>query len=171
MLLRITWLTLDCVRAERRHNASCHNHPDWLAPVDCDVGWVSPRRCPVFFLLLSRYKGTSFSFCLALENYVFKSSNKGCNDVMRIRVAKEKLFFRKVWRNGYRNWDNFTYPNCGYSTCKIYQKMIQSRMLLLFSRVSVHLCIFYWRNPAFRKEFVEFCIQSWDRQFSLVDCI
>ena len=53
------------IRTEYRHNALCHNHPDWPAPINYDVGWVSPGCYPVQPFLLSRYQETrtSFLFC------------------------------------------------------------------------------------------------------------
>ena len=84
-----------------------------------------------------------FPCCLALRSLFFKSSNKRCNEVTRIRIAEEYFFFLKVWRIECRCRDMLLFPGCCicvFEVSLLRHKMIQSRILVKFGKVFVQSC-------------------------------
>ena len=66
----------------------------------------------LFSVVVSISGNIFFQFCLALGSLFFKSTNKRCIEMTKMRVSEENWFLHKVWRNGYRYRDGFSYPSC-----------------------------------------------------------
>ena len=81
-----------------------------LAPVDCDVGWISPRCCSAESVLLSRYQAAVFHFCFFWEA---KASGALAKDETRWWWSElMKWLFLMIWKTGYWNRDMFRYLGC-----------------------------------------------------------
>ena len=139
------------VRADWRHNfwSQHHLHSSWifsLNPIDCDVGWVSPKYRPVYFRLFFRYAGFKKSFVLYFATPVPPVLKEKMQQGDEDQRCREKL----VSAQRLKNW-TLKSLHAFQSTLLSFHlwwylpghKSIWKQVLLTFWRFFVNFCTLY----------------------------